>query len=92
LEVISTASKRNLEYVKALGAKHVIDYSEPSVVEDIVKLLERRKFVGAYDAISSPETLKATAEIVSQLGGGKIATVLVAPAEGLPSNVTTVGG
>jgi NADPH:quinone reductase-like Zn-dependent oxidoreductase len=46
----------------------------------------------AYDAISSPETLKATAEIVSQLGGGKIATVLAAPAEGLPSNVTAVGG
>ena len=92
LEVISTASKRNLEYVKALGAKHVIDYSEPSVVEDIVKLLEGRKFVGAYDAISSPDTLKATADIVSQLGGGKIATVLAAPAEGLPSNVATIGG
>ena len=92
MEVISTASKRNLEYVKALGANHVIDYSEPSVVEDIVKLLEGRKFVGAYDAISSPETLKATAEIVSRLGGGKIATVLAAPVEGLPSNVTTIGG
>ena len=92
LEVISTASKKNLEYVKALGAKHVVDYSEPSAVGDIVKLFERSEFVGAYDAISSPETLKATADIVSQLGGGKIATVLPTPAEGLPSNVTTLGG
>jgi NADPH:quinone reductase-like Zn-dependent oxidoreductase len=92
LEVISTASKKNLEYVKALGTKHVIDYSEPTVVEDIVKLLKETEFVGAYDAISLPETLKATAEIVSQLGGGKIVTVLAAPAEGLPSNVTAVGG
>jgi hypothetical protein len=29
---------------------------------------------------------------VSRLGGGKIATVLTAPAEGLPSNVKAVGG
>jgi NADPH:quinone reductase-like Zn-dependent oxidoreductase len=92
LEVVSTASKRNLDYVKGLGAKHVIDYAEPSAVEDIVKLLKGSKFLGAYDAISSPGTLKATAEIVSQLGGGKIATVLAAPAEGLPSNVTAIGG
>lgn len=92
LEVISTASKKNLEYVKALGAKHVIDYAQPTVVEDIVKLLKGTEFVGAYDAISLPDTLKATAEIVSQLGGGKIATVLAAPAEGLPSNVTAIGG
>lgn len=92
LEVISTASKRNLEYVKQLGAKHVIDYSEPTAVEDIVALLKGSEFTGAYDAISSPETLKATVEIVNQLGGGKIATVLAAPAEGLPSNVTAIGG
>jgi NADPH:quinone reductase-like Zn-dependent oxidoreductase len=92
LEVISTASKRNLKYVKALGAKHVFDYSSPSVVEDIVSLLKGSKFAGAYDAISSPETLKATTQVVGQLGGGKIATVLAAPAEGLPSGVTAVGG
>jgi NADPH:quinone reductase-like Zn-dependent oxidoreductase len=92
LEVISTASKRNLEYVEGLGAKHALDYSEPTVIEDIVSLLKGTKLVGAYDAISTPDTLKATAEILSQLGGGKIATVLTAPATGLPSNVTTVQG
>jgi NADPH:quinone reductase-like Zn-dependent oxidoreductase len=92
LDVVSTASKRNLEYVKALGAKHVFDYSEASVVEDIVNLLKGSELLGAYDAISLPETLKATAEIVDQLGGGKIAVVLGVPAEGLPSSVTAVGG
>jgi NADPH:quinone reductase-like Zn-dependent oxidoreductase len=92
LEVISTASKRNLEYVKSLGAKHALDYSEPTVVEDILSLLKRTEFVGAYDAISIPDSLKPTAEIVSRLGGGKIATVLAAPPTGLPSNVTIVRG
>ena len=92
LEVISTASKRNLEYVKNLGAKHALDYSEPTVVEDILGLLKGTEFVGAYDAISTPDSLKPTAEIVSRLGGGKIATVLAAPATGLPSNVTIARG
>jgi NADPH:quinone reductase-like Zn-dependent oxidoreductase len=92
LEVISTASKRNFEYVRSLGAKHVLDYSESNVVEDIVGLLEGKELVGAYDAISSPETVKASAEVVSRLGGGKVVTVLAPSAESLPSNVKAIGG
>lgn len=92
LEVYSTASKKNLEYVKGLGAKHVFDHSSATVVEDILAALKGSDLVGAFDAISSPETLKATGEIVHQSGGGTIATVLSAPAKGLPSNVTAVGG
>jgi NADPH:quinone reductase-like Zn-dependent oxidoreductase len=92
LEVISTASKKNLDYVKGLGAKHVFDHSSATVVEDILAGLKGTDFAGAYDAISSPETLKASGEIVHQLGGGTVATVLSTPAGGLPSNVTAVGG
>ena len=92
LTVVSTASKKNLEYVKALGAHHVFDYSSATVIQDIIATLKGNTFVGAFDAISLPESLKPTAEIVHQLGGGKIATVLGAPSEDLPSDVTTVGG
>jgi NADPH:quinone reductase-like Zn-dependent oxidoreductase len=92
LDVVSTASQRNFEYVKELGAKHVFDHSSATVVEDIITALKGTKFVGAFDAISLPETVKATAEVVHQLGGGKIAIVLPAPAEGLPSDVTAKGG
>lgn len=92
LEVISTASKKNLEYVKGLGVKHVFDHSSSAVVQDILAALKGSDFVGAYDAISSPETLKASGEIVHQLGGGTIATVLPTPADGLPKNVTAIGG
>ncbi len=92
LEVVSTASKKNLDYLKSLGAKHVFDHSSATAVEDIVAVLKGTDFVGAYDAISLPETLKPTAEIVHQLGGGKIVTVLGAPTIVLPSDVTAVGG
>jgi NADPH:quinone reductase-like Zn-dependent oxidoreductase len=89
---ISTAGKNNLDYVKSLGAKHVFDHSSATVVEDIVTLLKGSDFVGAFDAISLPETLKPTGDIVHQLGGGVIATVLGKPTLDLPSNVKAVGG
>ena len=76
LEVVSTASEKNFALVKALGAKHVLDYSTETVVDDIVSLLKGREFVGGYDAISTPETIKASADIVHRLGGGKLAKVL----------------
>ena len=91
LDVAATASSRNLEYVKALGAKRVFDYGKDGVVDEIVRAMEGSEFVGAFDAISSPETLKSTADIVHKLGGGKIATVLGA-SPGMPDNVTAVRG
>ena len=48
--------------------------------------------MGAYDAISSPETLRASADVVEKLGGGKLVKVLPPPAEGLPGSVKTVSG
>ncbi|KAG0649801.1 Trans-enoyl reductase [Hyphodiscus hymeniophilus] len=90
VDVVSTASKRNLEYVKALGAKHVFDYSDTSVVEHIIAALNGTKFAGAYDAISSAETLDATAEVVERLGGGTIVTVLSTPPKRLPISVKAV--
>lgn len=76
LEVVSTASKKNRALVEALGAKHVIDYNEDNAVDEIVSLLKGSVFVGGFDAISTPETLKASADIIHQLGGGKLAKVL----------------
>jgi NADPH:quinone reductase-like Zn-dependent oxidoreductase len=92
LEVVSTAGKKNLDYVNSLGAKHVFDHSSATVVEDVVTSLRGSDFVGAFDAISLPETLKPTGDIVHQLGGGVIATVQGKPTVELPSNVTAVGG
>lgn len=93
LEVVSTASKKNLEYLKSVGAKHAFDHSSVTTVTEIVKVLKGSDFVGAYDAISLPETLRATSEIVHQLGGGRIVTVLAPPPkEELPNHVIAVGG
>jgi NADPH:quinone reductase-like Zn-dependent oxidoreductase len=48
-EVISTASPKNFEYVKKLGARHVFDYHEDAktLVAKILAVLEDRSLAGA---------------------------------------------
>ena len=46
-EVITTASPRNFEYVRSLGASQAFDYNSPSVVPDIIAAFESRRLAGA---------------------------------------------
>ncbi len=46
-EVVATASPRNFEYVRRLGAAHVFDYHDQSAVREIVLLMRKRRFAGA---------------------------------------------
>ena len=45
--VIATASPKNFDYVKSLGAVHVFDYESADVVHDIVATLRGKDVVGA---------------------------------------------
>jgi NADPH:quinone reductase-like Zn-dependent oxidoreductase len=59
-EVITTASPRNFEYVKSLGASHVFDYDSPSVVPDIIAAFEGRTLAGAiaFGTTSAPACVR----------------------------------
>lgn len=46
-EVFSTASPKNFEYLKSLGASKVFDYRNPCVAEEIVKALKGKTTAGA---------------------------------------------
>jgi len=46
-DVVATASPRNHDYVRGLGASHVFDYNEPNVVAAIVEYLGHREMAGA---------------------------------------------
>lgn len=85
-DVVSTASPRNHEYVKALGAQEVFDHTDPEAIANISKKLESRTVAGAFDCIGEETTTKASATILSQVGGGVLATVLPPPSD-LPANV-----
>lgn len=86
VSVIGVASKRNHDYVRSLGAKEVLDYHDPSIVDDAINYLEKGQFVGIYDAICEGETLPTCVKIAERLGGGRIACVLE-PYGDIPGNV-----
>jgi NADPH:quinone reductase-like Zn-dependent oxidoreductase len=46
-EVITTASPRNFDYVKRLGASQAFDYNSKTVVKDIIKACKGRTLAGA---------------------------------------------
>lgn len=85
-EVIATASSKNHEYAKALGASEVFDYKQPDVVEQIKKSLTGRKLVGVYDTIGEDGTPYKCADVLSSFGGGELAVALWPPQD-LPANV-----
>jgi NADPH:quinone reductase-like Zn-dependent oxidoreductase len=75
-EVITTASPKNFEYVKKLGASHAIDYNSPDVVSDLVSAFEGKTSVGAFDAVGG-SAWAHTVEFIQMTQGVKfVATVI----------------
>ncbi|KAL2429322.1 Dehydrogenase orf1 [Exophiala dermatitidis] len=80
-EVIGVASKKNHDMVKSLGAKLCFDYRDPSVVNDIVYNLHGKRLVGAFDAISTDDTLAAVCDILDRSEGRKLVAAVMPGAE-----------
>lgn len=47
-EVVSTASPKNFDYVKKLGAAHVLDYKSETVADDLAAAVRGRQLAGGY--------------------------------------------
>ncbi|KPI45880.1 Zinc-binding alcohol dehydrogenase domain-containing protein cipB [Cyphellophora attinorum] len=41
LTIISTSSPRNFAFVKSLGASHVLDYTSPAIIPDLISLIQQ---------------------------------------------------
>ncbi|KAK3683402.1 chaperonin 10-like protein [Podospora appendiculata] len=54
--VIATASPRNFDYLKTLGATHVFDYRAPTVVDDIVAAIGPSRPVAGALAVGNNST------------------------------------
>ena len=81
-EVIITASPKNFDYAKRLGASQVFDYQSPTVVADIVAAFKGRKSVGAL-AIGQMSPASCI-DIVSQIEGRKYVAMANQVPEKLP--------
>ena len=76
-DVIVTASRKNFEAMKQLGAAGVVDYNGGRVISELKEAFTGRTLAGAFDAIGTKDTLKQTVEAVSQIYGCKtVATTM----------------
>lgn len=73
--VVTTASPRNFDYVKSLGADAVFDYNSPTVVEDI-RTWTDGKLTRAWDCQSTAESAALIAKTMSTEADGLIGTLL----------------
>lgn len=87
-EVVATASPKNFEYCKKLGAKQCFNYRDEDVEDQVIKALKDKTVAGAYHAVGGDGAVKSCARIVDQTKGKAIVvTVRGVPDEGMPSSV-----
>jgi NADPH:quinone reductase-like Zn-dependent oxidoreductase len=86
-EVIATASTKNFEYVKQLGASQVFDYKSESVVDDLVKAFEGKTFVGVLDCIGF-EAANLSVKVVKRVAGKGAVASTKGGVEDLPEGIT----
>ncbi|KIW72390.1 hypothetical protein PV04_00587 [Phialophora macrospora] len=84
--VITTSSPRNYPLCKSLGATEVFDHASLSIVGDLTRAIQQYNFVGAFDAISTRDTQLNIAQVLAQLGGGRMALTLPATPD-IPATV-----
>jgi NADPH:quinone reductase-like Zn-dependent oxidoreductase len=71
-EVFTTASPKNFDYVKKLGASQVFDYNSKTIVKDLVTALKDKTVAGAY-AIGVG-SLSLCVDVISKTKGVKFVT------------------
>ena len=84
-EVITTASPKNFDYVKKLGASQAFDYNSGTIVEDLINVFKGKKSAGAL-AIGDGSA-RPCVEIVDKSDGKKFVASANPPPKELPTGV-----
>ncbi|CAM0139049.1 unnamed protein product [Umbelopsis sp. WA50703] len=88
-EVLTTASPKNFEFVKKMGASQVFDYNKKTVIQDMTVALKNKTMAGAM-AIG-PGSLSACMDILSKTNGSKCVTDVSGPGVAPNSKSTGLG-
>ncbi len=83
-EVISTASPKNFDLLKRLGASHVCDYNSENIVEELVQVLKGKTIAGALHTVGDLEKCFA---VVDRCSGRKFVSMTSPLPESKPANV-----
>jgi threonine dehydrogenase-like Zn-dependent dehydrogenase len=76
-DVVTTASPRNFDYVRRLGARAAFDYRSKTVIADIVNALRGREIAGAL-AIG-PNSASACVDVVAACNGNRFVSMATPP-------------
>lgn len=76
-EVITTASPRNFDYVRGLGAANVVDYASDSVVDELITAFTGRTMAGAIGF--GPTSSEGCVRVVARCGGRKFVALASPP-------------
>ncbi|KAJ2962238.1 hypothetical protein NQZ79_g2707 [Umbelopsis isabellina] len=66
-KVITTASPRNAEYLKTIGADVVIDYNDEYVEQHIIDAIGALPYAGAWDPIVNDSSLKTELKVADRV-------------------------
>ncbi|KAF7877151.1 hypothetical protein EAF04_000836 [Stromatinia cepivora] len=69
--VVTTAGAQNHNFVKSIGATHVFDHKSPTVIQNILAILQKGDAV--FDCIEGASTQKSCAEISHHVDASKFA-------------------
>ena len=87
-EVVTTASPKNFELTKKLGASQVFDYNSKTVVNEIVEALKGKTVVGVLDAIGANGAIQNSLDILAQGEGNKFVATVLQPPENIPEGIS----
>ncbi|MGY2896651.1 zinc-binding alcohol dehydrogenase family protein [Deinococcus sp. UYEF24] len=76
-EVVTTASPRNFEHVRALGASQVFDYRSETVVQDLIAALQGKTLAGALSLASG--ATGACMDVLRECQGRKFVSMASTP-------------
>ena len=86
-QVVTTASPKNFEYVKKLGASAVYDYNSSTVGDDLLEFFHGKTSAGALDCIGGPAWSICT-DFVHKSSGSKFVATTKRGSPDPPEGVT----
>ncbi|KAI9731740.1 MAG: hypothetical protein M1834_004529 [Cirrosporium novae-zelandiae] len=88
-EVITTASPKNFDYVKKLGASQAFDYHSKTIVDELVAALNGKIVAGVFDSIGVNGVFETCADVLLKTKGNKFIATCKPPPEKIPDGVST---
>ncbi|GAW16649.1 hypothetical protein ANO14919_060850 [Xylariales sp. No.14919] len=84
-EVITTASPKNFDYCKKLGASQVLDYNSKSITQDLLKAFEGKTSAGGFAV--HPASADIVFEVIAKSHGAKFVAAAFQVPEKLPEGI-----